>query len=779
VPLRSPPLAERDGVGWRILHRLSQVQLGTWVSWLVLVSCVAFTFAQLQPRLVFTSSTPAGGDMGAHVWAPAYLRDELFPNFRLSGWTQDWYAGFPALQFYMVPPMLAIVVLDVFVPYGVAFKLIAVSGLLALPVAVWLFGRLAGLRRPAPELMAVGAVGFLFDRTFSILGGNIPSTLAGEFSFSISLALAIVYLGLVANGLQTGRYRALAAVVVALCALTHVIPLFFAIAGTVVLLALYPSKQGVQWILSSAPVGALLSMWWLLPFWGQRAFMNDMGWEKRYPPAEAGAMEQIGFWLTRLFPEDTRWIAYLAIIGVVMALVRRVTPALFVVGMLIVMSVGFVVVPQGRLWNERLLPFVHLCTYLLAALGVAELIRWVAEAAEARARPWIRAGGAVLGLAVGLAMVAFPLHALPFGGYRNDGSYRWLVFTTSDSSYIPSWAKWNFEGYEGKPAWGEYEDMVITMTNIGERNGCGRAMWEYNRTVLEPYGTPMAPMLLPMWTDRCIGSMEGLYFESSTTTPYHFLNQSALSESPSRAQRNMPYTNFDIELGVSQLQLLGVRYYMATSDTAQRAARAHTDLTEIGQSGPWTIFEVADAPLVEPLDHEPIVRSDVHDAVHEWVPATAPWFQAPRQWDLFWASSGPEEWQRTDDPPSAERRPQPAVEVTNIESGTDWVRFEVSEPGTPILVKVSYFPNWRASGADGPWRITPNFMVVIPTDTSVELTYGRSTVEYAGWGLTGLGVVLVVLVARAAPLAMPVWTRDDEEIGGGDAEPADPVSSDE
>jgi hypothetical protein len=266
----------------------------------------------------------------------------------------------------MVPPMLAIVVLDVFLPYGVAFKLIAVSGLLALPVAVWLFGRLAGLRRPVPELMAVGAVGFLFDRTFSILGGNIPSTLAGEFSFSISLALAIVYLGLVANGLQTGRYRALAAVVVALCALTHVIPLFFAIAGTVVLLALYPSKQGVRGS-SPAPRSGPCSPC------GGSCRSGAAGLHERHGMGEAvpaGRRRSDGADRVLAHPPVPRGHAVDRLprgIGVVMALARRVTPALFVVGMLIVMSVGFVVVPQGRLWNERLLPFVHLCTYLLAA----------------------------------------------------------------------------------------------------------------------------------------------------------------------------------------------------------------------------------------------------------------------------------------------------------------------------------------------------------------------------------------------------------------------------
>ena len=58
-------------------------------------------------------TTPTGGDMGAHVWGPAYLRDHLLPNGRLVGWTPDWYAGFPAFQFYMVLPSLAIVMLDV------------------------------------------------------------------------------------------------------------------------------------------------------------------------------------------------------------------------------------------------------------------------------------------------------------------------------------------------------------------------------------------------------------------------------------------------------------------------------------------------------------------------------------------------------------------------------------------------------------------------------------------------------------------------------------------
>ncbi|MES4792893.1 MAG: hypothetical protein C4321_07830, partial [Chloroflexota bacterium] len=66
--------------------------------------------------------------------------------------------------------------------------------------------------------------------------------------------------------------------------------------------------------------------------------------------------------------------------------------------------------------------------------------------------------------------------------------------------------------------------------------------------------------------------------------------------------------------------------------------------------------------------------------------------------------------------------------------------FDVDRPGTPVLVKVSYFPNWQASGARGPWRVTPNFMVVVPTSTHVELHYGRTPVDWLGLLASAAGI---------------------------------------
>ncbi|MET0728413.1 MAG: hypothetical protein ABWZ76_08990, partial [Acidimicrobiales bacterium] len=191
--------------------------------------CALFVFVNLHPSEILSSAVPAGGDMGAHVWGPAYLRDHLLPDLRLSGWTPDWYAGFPAYQFYMVVPSLLIVALDVGLfggwtmllpllaaglllrlaarrppgwrrglviavavgvavfgvelPYGTAFKLVTVLGLVTLPLAAYAFGRLAALPFPGPALLAVATLPFLFDRNFTIYGGNAASTMAGEFAF--------------------------------------------------------------------------------------------------------------------------------------------------------------------------------------------------------------------------------------------------------------------------------------------------------------------------------------------------------------------------------------------------------------------------------------------------------------------------------------------------------------------------------------------------------------------------------------------------------------------
>ncbi len=835
----STPLRERAAPPTDLLERW-----GKWASLAAALGCVVFVLVQMRPDLLVTDTTPSGGDMGAHVWGPAYMRDHLLTQGRITGWTPDWYAGFPAYHYYMIVPPLAIIAVNagihwllgipvavglmvaawigskhpairnrgmggaviglgavvavslVAVPYGSAFKVVSVAGVVLMPLAGWAMARLATAREPIPALVAVGVTVFLFDTNFNIYGGNIASTLAGEFAFSISLALSLLTIGWLMRTLDTGRWRASGAVLLALVALTHVIPLIFVMFVCLVLVAFAPtmprwwalailvgaalipiglnegygtsrrlaalgtlpivlialaalSPQLVQRVRTLAivgPVGALISGIWLFPFYMRSDYFNDMGWERLddYYPA--------------LFTTPMKLALPVAAVGAILAFAFRDRLGMLFTILSIATALGVANVPDGKLWNARVLPFFYLSVYILAAIAIALLARVigtaVSERIEAPDFP-TTIGVVAVALAASLLGISFTLQNVPFGDQNDSGQYAVFGLEGGDRSFIPSWVTWNYSGYEEKRSYGEYASVVETMTTVGEEVGCGRAMWEYSSD-LDRYGTPMALMLLPHWTDGCIGSMEGLYFESSATTPFHFLNQSMLSVGPSRAQRDLPYKDFDINKGIAQLQTTGVRYYMAQSDDAIAAAREHPDLTEVAESQPFIVFEVANALIVEALAYEPVVATGpTDDAITEisgrfdvgWESQAVTFYNDPDTFQALPAETGPDEWNEVTTIIASDGRPLDPIEVTDIAVGRSSISFSVDQVGVPVLVKMSYFPNWSVSGAEGPYRAGPNLMVVIPTSNDVRLSYGNTWVEYVSFLLFGLGVGGAALLA--------------------------------
>lgn len=720
-----------------IATRMRKPSLQAIVTALVVGVSAGFVLWQLEPSLLLADTTATGGDTASHVWGPAFLRDSLLADGRITGWAPDWYAGFPAYTFYFPLPGLLIVFLDLFLPYNIAFKLVTVLGAVGLPVAAWAFGRLADLRFPGPAVLAVATLPFLFDSSFTIYGGNLPSTLAGEFSFSISLSLALVFLGVVARGLETGRYRALAAVLLVLTGLSHVIPTMFAVGAAGVLLLLRWDGRRLWYLVTVGAAAAAVVGFWAVPFVVNLPYTNDMGWEK------------ITEYFRTLFPGHMTWVLPLAVAGVIGAVGLRIRTGIALAGMGVLSAVAFVLLPEGRLWNARVLPFWFLCAYLLAGFGFAEVGRAVGGIFTRdpdSASFWPRAATPVVGLLAALFLVGQPLNVLPAFLPVRSGL---------EASFVPQWAEWNYEGYERKDAYPEYRRLIDTMGDLP----CGRAMWEYSRD-LNRFGSPMALMLLPYWTDGCIASMEGLFFESTPTVPFHFLNQSELSVAPSRPMRGLPYRETDLDAGVGHLQLMGVRYYLAFSEEILDDARDHPDLDLVATSGPWEIFEVAEAPLVEPLDHEPVVVEGAGEGREAWLDVAIPFYQSG-EWEVFPASDGPEGWAQV---PSLEGAPAASAEpaeVSDLDVDERRITFEVDRTGSPVLVKTSYFPNWKVDGALGPYRVAPNFMAVVPTNEQVALRYGYTAADVLGWLLTGIGVVALFMMA-----GRPITYRERLEAAG-------------
>ncbi len=795
---------------------------GTWwwvpgaITVITIATVIVVTLSQLHPSLLLTNTTTTGGDTGAHIAMPKFL-ESLVSHGHLTGWDPGWYDGFPLYTFYFTIPDLFIAIGGWIIPYGVAFKLGTILGSVLLPICAWACGRFFRLRAPLPTLLAAATLPFLFDYTFTIYGGNLFSTLAGEYAFSFSLSLAVLFLGLFACAVREGRYRGWAAIVLAGCVLSHIVPGMYALGGAVILtvVELLPARWGIAdsslhvwrrdptaapvprtrtlwWAGSTGAIGLLLTGWWLVPFGLEHAYSSSMG----YTNVEGWA---------QYFREADAWALVLAGIGAITAVVTRSRFGITITVLGIVSALATALDPQGSLYNVRLLPLWFISVYFMAAWAFgtwcmlvaiawrrardtrsegiaasswfaassphppwdepgspsgsepeADLSRWQPPRWSRPPRPprWGPAAvsGAVLGLLAVLVAVVppfiFPASSLP---------------VTVGANEVTNWSSYNYEGYEGQASYPEFHSLMHTMAAMGKRYGCGRAMWEYSASE-NRFGTPEALMLLPYETNGCIDSMEGLLFESSATTPYHFLNQAELSAGPSEPEVGLPYGSLNVTLGVQHLKLLGVKYFIAETPQVEQEAAVDPSLQLVAKTGPWTynysgadttttwhIYLVKDSPLVEPLANDPVVLSGVKPGPSSWLgdatkegPALS-WYGDPSKWNVELAQSGPQDWPRTsvnDIRPTVEHVGK--TKVTAVTQTDSSVSFHVSRVGTPVLVKVSYFPNWHASGAEGPWRVTPNLMVVVPTSHDVTLTYGTSSADELGLLATLIGLAALI-----------------------------------
>ncbi len=690
---------------------------------------------------LFLANTPTGGDMGAHVLLPKVLLEDLLPSGRILGWSMDWYAGFPAMYFYFPLPALATVLLDLVLPYGVAFKLVTIVGLLILPTCAYFFVKFQGFPRFVSAVAGVAGSLFVFMESYSIFGANIKSTLAGEFSFSWSFALSILFVGMAVRNYRNGTiFEPWAAIVLGMTAMSHVITTIVVVFATIPMLAgplgalvsnrsnVKQAARGALGLAVTYAIGFGVSAFWSLAL-GVRVFggmTSDMGW--------APVKTILGAYQAPGSPIPGEFVPVLAIgaIGIVWTLLRRDR-----VGIMVWLTLGpliayFVIADLELtvLYNARLLPYWFFGMYVFAGIAIALAGSAVARRFANRQTAVLVAGGVAIVLMVGAA--AASMHDLP------------------------GWVKWNYEGYEGKADWPAYEALMQTIDELPD----GRIMWEAN-SEMNKYGTPMALMLFPFWSEGH-PSMEGLFFESSLTTPFHFLNAAVVSRSPSNPVRGLDYHRMDrpqdaqnpepygFERGVPYLGMYDVAYYVSFTEEARTAASEY-GLPIIAESGPWTVFELPDTDRVDVAKYEPVVWAGEGD----FVDAALEWYDDVENLDVWLVEDGPPEWRRVTsvDQRFDELRPYDtegsSAVITEFEDHD--VSFTTDAVGIPHMVKVSYFPNWKVSGGEGVYRVAPSLMLVVPDQTEVDLQFRNTWVENLGITLTVLtvgGLVAYTVVRR-------------------------------
>jgi len=699
---------------------------------------------EIHLPLILRNTTTTFAELGMHLHEPAYLRDHLLDHFQLTGWSPSFFAGAPFGTFYFPLVPVPTLLLSLLLPYNVAFKLATALGLITLPACAYAFGRLHDQDRMTSACLAVATLPFLLLPT-TALGGSISSTLSSEYPYAISLAIALLALGVAGKGLRTGGYRALTAGLLALALLFHAVPGAMAIAGVVALVVIQPSWARVRWALPVLVTTVAVAGFALVPFVLRQAYSGG--------PIYAKSAVAVNLLLDSLAPAIILAVGA-ATVALLRFAARRDRFGLFLVVMATLAAIAYAATPTGRLWNARFLPFWYLWVCLLAGLAIARLAAFVDEVRRGRARgrplssPW---AGRMTAPFVALVLVMVFWDSPVAKGLAVSPRY--------DVSHLAELA---YQGYERSPDRAEYADFVATVRRVARNHGCGRAHWEWN-VVPDPvhprWDDPRTGLaaLLPYWTDDCIGSMQGLFIQSSATDPFVSLANGHLAKNGQPYDAKLANNHLDVAAGVADLRVLGVRYYLAVSPEAQAQADGTPGLHLIDQTkphGPWTwkVYEVDGVNVVEPITVQPVVVPGASKTIGRWKALSLRWFGTGDARAGVLTDGGPASWPRRG---RGSPDPLPPAEVSAVRLAGDHISFHVDRLGVPVLVKVSYFPNWKAQRAKGPWRVTPNYMVVVPTAHDVTLRYAQTGVEDLGWLVTLAGLVALALLARARPLVMP------------------------
>ena len=369
--------------------------------------------ALFPPELMLLDTTTAGGDLASHNYAAAWLRMLLLTEHRITGWVPGNYAGFPLFQMYFPLPFIGMVLLSLVLGANVAFKLTTVIGILGLPLAAFLLLRRFRTPAPAPAVGASLMLLFLLQDGNTMWGGNVASTLAGEFTYSMSLLFALAWFAVHDAAMTRPRAAALGAVVVALLSLTHAYTVLWIAAASGVAVLMRPHTVGsLARYVAVFTWGGALCAFWLVPL------VVYAPWTTAF--RHLWVMSSV----TEVLPRALWPVVAAAAVCPIVIRRRGIDAWRTYSGQVVLLHAGaiaaavaYLAAPNFGVVDIRFLPFLQLSVCLLAAVGAGHVLaRWPAP------------------------VLAVPIVFL--------GT---VLLVQGETERMSNWARWNYEGFERKP----------------------------------------------------------------------------------------------------------------------------------------------------------------------------------------------------------------------------------------------------------------------------------------------------------------------------------------
>ena len=679
----------------------------------------------LRVELVFSDLLPTGGDMGAHIVPTKFFVNELFNNFKLSGWSQDWFAGYPLYYFYFPLPPIITGLLNFVFPFAISFKTMVLMSQVMLVISVEMLMR-KNTKQFSFYGFGVGLI-YLLTESFTIFGGNLASSLAGQYSFTYSIAFANLSIFYLIKSDYKNNIE-IASLFIGLSVISHLIPFMIYLP----IFAFYFLKSDVK--IYKKTSAFLLFLFVALRF-SISLFLNlEFTTNMTYTPYTQ---------ISDLVKSDILPFVIGAIVYIASTSRKSTLKAIsgFEIYLLFISIYLFFYGPESALWNGRIVPFFNLGivfvffkllhydinkltkklqgrhTLLIIVLLINSYLMYLYYSNWGNTYT-------VTTISIILIILIMTLISINFENYLIYTTLVSLTFATI--SYLPHWLNWNFTGYESKDNW---SDITSLYEGLGELES-GRIMWEPNSD-LNKYGTPMVLMTIPMFTDH--QSVEGLYFDSSITTPFHFLTVSGLAERPSNPVGGITYINGEFEKGYRLMNELGIDYFIAYTASIKDKANANENFKFMFSNGVFNVYSVS-TKKVELIEDElylfksPDFNERLKNAIlresseQNFFDAAFKSFKDETNFKVI------ENFNKSFTQPS-DNNYELLISELNIEN--EIITFRTNKPNQLHLIKVSYFPNWKITNGQGPFRISPSFMAVVPNDEFVEIKFESSGTEKA------------------------------------------------
>ncbi|TXT40534.1 MAG: TPR repeat protein [Comamonadaceae bacterium] len=680
----------------------------------VIVAGAGVIASVLGIQFLLSNNLPTGGDAASHLLYVWTYSNQLLPKGNITAWMPEVFAGFPFLSYYFPLSFIFIAGLATVLPFAPAMKLGMFAAAMLLPGTIWVGSvYLLRISRSVSIWGVLATLAFLLHEQNSIWGGNLLSTLAGEFAYSYGMLFSVLTLFAWQKTMTTGRYWWLAAMLEAATGFSHGFALL--ITGFATSAFLFERQfflRNLRLLLLGHGLAFFLLAGWLWPMLQMHALTipND-------------ALFEISTWQD-LLPKSMQPVLAAGLLAILVALLIKITPvlrgwlpnlpksihtqrhAVFMACAALLAGAGYLAGSSIGVANIRFFPFVWLFGGLACGWTWGILLERIASALPLISR-W---GAHLLSTAMALAFAA------------------WISMQVAAS---PDWGLWNHSGLEAKPQWHRLSQLFPVLSG---KLDSPRLTFEHD-PANNDIGSTRALESLPMFLGgRPV--LEGLYMESAPVGPAIYQLQSEVSRYPSSPLARFPSGSLDTDMAAKHMNFLYANEVLIRNEETYKAMSGNRLFVEIASTPPFSVFKLSNfnSHLVDLVD---IAKQPLKIfPLQGWMETSFQWFRSRQRFDTELPVFHDGALTQID-------AAQANARIHEFQMERHSLRWRTDAVGTAHLVRMAWHPRWQLMTKGKVYLAGPGFMLVVPDEPNVVLEYGHTNVGIAGMVATAIALLIL------------------------------------